>query len=376
VELPRTADAVVVGAGIAGASAGWALAERGAGIVILETEATAGHHATGRSAALLMESYGGPRISALVRASRSLLTEPPEGFADHPLTAPRGTLWIADADHEGRLRADAQGWRGVEVLDHDAARSLVPVLRPEASVVAVHEPGALDLDVDGLLQAYLRGVRARGGTIATSTPVTGIEPDGDGWRVRTPSGDISTPAVVNAAGAWGDVVAAMAGVEPLGLRPLRRTAFLFRPPDGLDTRGWPLVCDVADRFYVKPDAGMLLGSPADTTPSEPCDARPEEIDVALAIDHIEAALDLQVKGVRAPWAGLRTFTSDGVPAVGCDPAHPGFVWVVGQGGYGIKTSPGMAWAAAAAALAEPWPAALLAQGLDAGTLDPARFRRT
>jgi D-arginine dehydrogenase len=192
--------------------------------------------------------------------------------------------------------------------------------------------------------------------------------------VRTPAGDVATPVVVDAAGAWGDVVAAMAGVAPLGLRPLRRTAFLFRPPDGVDTRLWPLVCDVADRFYVKPDAGMLLGSPADTTPSDPCDARPEEIDVALAIDHIQAALDLQVRGIRAPWAGLRTFTPDGVPAVGRDPDHPGFIWVVGQGGYGIKTSPAMGRAAAAAALGEPWPAALAGEGLTTEVLDPGRFR--
>jgi D-arginine dehydrogenase len=374
VELPRTADAVVVGAGIAGASAGWALSERGASVVVVEAEASAGHHATGRSAALLMESYGGPVISALVRASRPLLTEPPAGFADHPLTSPRGTLWIADREHESQLRADAAGWRGVEVLDVQGASALVPLLRPEAAVVAVHEPGALDLDVDGLLQAYLRAVRSHGGIVATSTPVTAIERAGEGWRVRTPAGDIATPVVVDAAGAWGDAVATLAGVDPLGLRPLRRTAFLFRPPDGHDTGRWPLVCDVADRFYVKPDAGMLLGSPADTTPSEPCDARPEEIDVALAIDHIEAALDLQVRGVRAPWAGLRTFTPDGVPAVGRDADQPGFVWVVGQGGYGIKTSPAMAWAAAAAALGEPWPDALASQGLDAARLDPGRFR--
>jgi D-arginine dehydrogenase len=283
-------------------------------------------------------------------------------------------LWIADAEHETGLRADAAGWRGVEVLDPDGARALVPLLRPDAAVVAVHEPGALDLDVDGLLQAYLRAIRARGGTVATSTPVTAVERAGDGWRVHTPAGRVATPVVVDAAGAWGDQVATLAGIEPLGLRPLRRTAFLFRPPDGHDTRRWPLVCDAADRFYIKPDAGMLLGSPADTTPSEPCDARPEEIDVARAIDHIEAALDLQVRGVRAPWAGLRTFTPDGVPAVGRDPAHPGFVWVVGQGGYGIKTSPAMGEAAAAAALGEPWPTALAGEGLTSSTLDPNRFR--
>jgi D-arginine dehydrogenase len=366
---------VVVGAGIAGASAGWALAERGVGVVVLETEASVGYHATGRSAALLTETYGAPAVSGLVRASRPFLESPPDGFTDVALTSPRGVLWIAAAEGAARLRADAATWAAPHaVLDLDGARDVVPRLRGEAVEVAVHEPGAVDLDVDALLQGYLRALRANGGVVATGSPTTGIERSGDGWIVRTPDGEISTSTVVDAAGAWGDRVAALAGVEPLGLTPLRRTAFLFRPPDGLDTRAWPLVCDAGEAFYVKPDAGMLLGSPADTTPSEPCDARPEEVDVALGIQEIEAALDLQVRGVRSPWAGLRTFTPDHVPTVGRDPEHPAFVWLVGQGGYGIKTSPAMAWATASVVLGEPWPAALGAAGVAAATLDPARFR--
>jgi D-arginine dehydrogenase len=374
-DLPGTADVVVVGAGIAGASAGWALAERGLQVVVLEAEPAAGHHATGRSAALLTETYGAPEVSALVRASRPFLVDPPDGFADVSLTAPRGVLWIADDEGADALHAEAAGWAAEhEVLDAEGARRIVPLVRDQAAVVAVHEPGALDLDVDALLQGYLRVLRARGGTVATGTPVTAVEPAGGGWVVRAPTGEVSTPVVVDAAGAWADAVAALAGVEPLGLQPLRRTAFLFRPPEGHDTRRWPLVCDAAEAFYVKPDAGMLLGSPADTTPSEPCDARPEEIDVALGIEAIEAALDLEVVGVRAPWAGLRTFTPDHVPTVGRDPAHPGFVWLAGQGGYGIKTSPAMAWATASVVLGEPWPEALTVAGIAAAALDPARFR--
>ena len=374
-ELPGTADVVVVGAGIAGASAGWALAGRGLDVVVLETEAGAGHHATGRSAALLTETYGASVVSGLVRASKPFLLDPPDGFADVDLTAPRGVLWIAPAGDAEALRQEAAGWvADHEVLDANGARAIVPLLRDEATVVAVHEPGALDLDVDALLQGYLRALRVSGGVVATGTPVTGIEPSGDGWTVSTPAGPVSTAVVVDAAGAWGDVVAALAGVAPLGLQPLRRTAFLFRPPDGHDTRSWPLVCDTAETFYVKPDAGMLLGSPADTTPSEPCDARPEELDVARGIEAIEAALDLQVRGVRAPWAGLRTFAPDHVPTVGRDPEHPGFVWLVGQGGYGIKTSPAMAWATASVVLDEAWPAVLTEASVTAADLDPARFR--
>jgi D-arginine dehydrogenase len=376
VDLPGTADAVVVGAGIAGASAGWALAERGLRVVVLEAEPAAGHHATGRSAALLTETYGAPAVAALVRASRPFLVDPPDGFTDVPLTAPRGVLWIATEAGADELRAEAATWAAEhEVLDAAGARRIVPVVRDEAAVVAVHEPGALDLDVDALLQAYLRRLRSLGGTVATAAPVTAVDRAGDGgWVVRTAAGGVAAPVLVDAAGAWADVVARLAGVEPLGLAPLRRTAFLFRPPEGHDTRSWPLVSDVGEAFYVKPDAGMLLGSPADTTPSEPCDARPEEVDVALGIQEIEAAMHLEVRGVTAPWAGLRTFTPDHVPTVGRDPEHPGFVWLAGQGGYGIKTSPAMAWAAAAAVLDEPLPAPLAAAGLTAADLDPARFR--
>ena len=373
-ELPATADVVVVGAGIAGASAGWAIAEGGATVVVLEAEATAGHHATGRSAALLTETYGSAPVLGLVRASRPFIESPPDGFADHSLTAPRGVLWIARPESADRLRADAGAWAAPhQVLDLAAARAHVPPLRDEACALAVHEPGAVDIDVDALHQGYLRSVRRGGGSVHLATPVTGIARAGEGWRVSTPAGDVACGTVVDAAGAWGDSVAAMAGVDPLGLRPLRRTAFLFDQPDE-GARRWPLVVDVDDRFYVKPDAGKLLGSLADETPSEPCDAKPEELDVALAIDRIEAALDLRVKGVARPWAGLRTFSPDRVPTVGADPDHPGFVWVVGQGGYGIKTSPAMARAAAAATLDDPWPDELTAAGIDAATLSPARFR--
>jgi D-arginine dehydrogenase len=284
-------------------------------------------------------------------------------------------LWIGGEADADRLRTDAATWTAPhQVLDASDARQLVPVLRASAAAVAVHEPGAVDLDVDALLQAYLRAVRASGGRVATGARATGIARRTGGWEVATPAGSVGAPVVVDAAGAWADEVAVLAGVEPLGLEPRRRTAFLFAPPSDHDVRRWPLVCDVGETFYVKPDGAMLLGSPADATPSEPCDARPEEVDVALGIQHIETALDLGVRSVTARWAGLRTFAPDRVPVVGRDPAHPGFVWLAGQGGYGIETSPAMAWAAAAAVLGEPWPSPLVDAGVAEGALTPARFR--
>ena len=374
-DLPRTADVVVIGAGIAGASAAWTMAQRGLRVVVLEAEAAAGTHATGRSAALLTETYGAPAVIGLVRASRRFIVEPPDGFADHALTSARGLLWIARHEHADGLRAAAATWEAThELVDADGGRALVAPLRPEACVVGVHEPGAVDLDVDALLQAFLRGIRASGGVIASATPATALEAraPGPGWQVTTPAGAIDAPAVVDAAGAWGDVVAAMAGVRPLGLVPKRRTAFHCNAPDG--AASWPMVIDVGESFYVKPDAGRLLGSPSDATPSEPCDARPDQLDIARGVEGIEAALDLEVRGLKHPWAGLRTFCPDSLPAVGADPEHPGFVWLVGQGGYGIKTSPAMAQAATAAVLGEPWPEALTRWGATEAALHPARLR--
>lgn len=376
--LPATADVVIIGAGIAGTSAGWAMATAGLRVVVVEAEPAVGTHATGRSAALLTETYGSRPVIGMVRAGRPFFTSPPEGFTDVPLSAPRGVLWIADDDGAEQLRVDAAAWTDrTELLDAVGAREVVPLLRPSACAAAVHEHGALDLDVDALLQGYVRSCRAAGGIVAVSTPATAIAASGaggGGWVVTTPAGSISTPTVVDAGGAWAESVAALAGVAPLGLRPLRRTAFHFNPPPGVDVAGWPLVIDVGERFYVKPEGGRLLGSPADTTPSEPCDARPEEVDVAIAVERIEAALDLEVRGVHRPWAGLRTVSPDGTPVVGRDPEHPGFVWLAGQGGYGIKTSPAMAWAATSVVTGDGWPAALAEWGVAPADFDPARFR--
>jgi D-arginine dehydrogenase len=372
-EVPATTDVVVIGAGIAGASAAWTMVQRGLRVLVLEAEPAPGMHATGRSAALLTETYGAPPVIGLVRASRAFIVEPPDGFTDHALTAERGLLWVAREADAAALRAEAATWTAAhDVLDAGGSRDLVGLLRPEACVVGVHEPGAVDLDVVGLLQGFLRGTHAGGGAIVAATPVTGIARRGAGWRVTTPSGPIDAGTVVDAAGAWGDVVAAMAGVGPIGLTPKRRTAFLFNAPAG--SARWPIVIDAGGSYYVKPDSGRLLGSPSDATPSEPCDARPDELDVARGVDAIEAALDLEVRSLKNPWAGLRTFCPDSVPAVGADPDHPGFVWLVGKGGYGIKTSPAMAMAATAAVIGEPWPEALTALGATEAALHPRRFR--
>ena len=364
---------VVIGAGIAGAAAAWHLAEH-ASVVIIEREGHPGAHATGRSAALHTETSGAPVVSTLAAVSRRFLAEPPEGFTDHPLLSPRGLLWIARAAERNSLddKAAAAQAHGVEVhrLDSSQCCELVGVLRAEAAAEGVYEPGAMNIDVDGLLQGFMRGARRRGAEVHVSAGTAAVVERDGGWRVHAGERHWDCDVVVNAAGAWCDQLAGSAGIAPLGLRPLRRSVFVFPPPEGVDASGWPMVWDIGNRFYFEPEGPMLLVSPVDETPSEPCDARPETIDIARGVEELEAAADLQVRGVRRTWAGLRTFTPDDVPAAGFDPDHPGFFWLAGQGGYGIKTSPALGRLCAALILDHEPP---LEAG-DVKALDPARFR--
>ena len=364
---------VVIGAGIAGAAAAWHLAGH-ASVVILEREGHPGAHATGRSAALHTETSGAAVVSALAAVSRPFLAEPPAGFTDHALLSPRGLLWIARAAEQDRLedKAAAADEAGVEVhrLDSSQCHQLVGVLRPEAAVAGVFEPRAMNIDVDGLLQGFVRGARHRGAELHVGVGATAVTERDHGWRVQAGERHWDCDVVVNAAGAWCDRLAGLAGVAPLGLRPLRRSVFVFPPPEGIDASGWPMVWDIGNRFYFEPEGPLLLVSPVDETPSEPCDARPEVEDIALGVEELEAATALPVRGVRRTWAGLRTFAADSVPAAGFDPDHPGFFWLAGQGGYGIKTSPAMGRLCAALILDQEPP-------MDPDhvkELDPARFR--
>ncbi len=337
-----TADVVIVGAGIAGASAAYELAQR-CSVVLVETEAQPGHHATGRSAALLNSSVGDKAVCDLATASRAFLESPPDGFCEHPLLSPRGLMWVAGAEHAAALDALATATAGVTTrLDAAGARRIVPTLADGAVAAgALHEPTAMTIDVASLLAGYVRGVRARGAVVSTSWEALMIEPRGSGWRVSNGAGDVVDAGfVVNASGAWGDVVAARAGVATLGLRTLRRTAALAIAPDSVEP--WPMIMDVAGDWYAEPEAGGLLVSPADETPMEPCDVQPDELDVALAIERVNEALGLSIRSIRRAWAGLRTFCPDRRPAVGVPPDAPGFVWLVGQGGGGVKTAPAMA----------------------------------
>ena len=371
------ADVIVVGAGIAAASLGFFLAPH-ARVVLLEREAQPGYHSTGRSAALFMESYGSAQVRALTMASRAFFVAPPAGFAEGPILSPRGAMLVAAPGQEALLEAQWAVLRATSpdgrLLDADATCALVPALRRDRVIGAVYEPAAADIDVDRLHQGYLRGIRRSGGKIVTDAEVRSIERVADGtWRVEASGIASAAPIVVDAAGAWCDAVAALAGVTPIGLVPKRRSAFVFAPPPGSDAAAWPMFGGVDETWYVKPDAGMLLGSPANLDPTEPQDVQPEELDIALAIDRIETATTLQPRPTRT-WAGLRSFVVDGDLVGGFAADAPGFFWLAAQGGYGIQTSAAMGEACAALIRGLPIPERIAGFGIDVAMLSPARLR--
>jgi D-arginine dehydrogenase len=353
-------DIAIVGAGIAGASLAYFAAPH-ARVLLLEREPLPGVHSTGRSAAMFMESYGSPQVRALTRASRAFLEAPPPGFGDAPLISPRGALYIGHADQAAALQALHDTLRAegnpAEWLDTAQALARCAVLRPEAAAHAVLDPMAADLDVHTLHQGYLRGAKARGAQLATDAELLSMRPAAQGrWRLETRAGSVDAGCVVNAAGAWADVLAARAGVAPIGLEPRRRSAFVFEAPPGAASAHWPCVADIDESFYFKPEAGLLLGSPANADPVPPHDVMPEELDIATGIHRIEAATTLGIRRPRRTWAGLRSFVADGDLVAGFDDGAPGFFWLAAQGGYGIQTSAAMGELCAALVLQRPLPA--------------------
>jgi D-arginine dehydrogenase len=374
-----TADFLIIGGGIAAASVGYWLAPHGQ-VILLERESQPGYHSTGRSAALFMESYGTPQVRALTLASRAFFDNPPAGFTEHPLLSPRGALMVAEPGQEAQLEEWWDALRSVtpraQRLDAAGACALVPVLRPERVAAAVFEPDAADMDVHAIHQGFLRGVRRAGGSIVCDAEVTALRRDRGLWRVEAGGQSYEAPVVVNAAGAWADAIAQHAGLPALGLQPKRRAAFIFAPPEGVDARAWPMAIGVSEDWYFKPDAGMLLGSPANADPVEPHDVQPEELDIALAIHRIQEVTTLSIRRPTRTWAGLRSFVTDGDLVGGFDPAAPGFFWVAAQGGYGIQTSAAMGETCAALARGLPIPERIAAFGLTEQMLSPARLRTT
>lgn len=370
-------DFLVIGAGMAGASAGFELAAHGS-CVVLERENAPGYHSTGRSAALYTEAYGNRIIRALARGGRPFMASPPPGFAETPILTPRGIMFVGRADQRGEIdaalaAAEAAVPGAVAEISAADALDLVPVLDAGYLAFALREPGAMDIDVHALHQGFLRGIKARGGEVLTDAEALSIERRDGTWRVKTPAGDFAAPILVNAAGAWADVIAGMAGARQVGLVPKRRTALIFDPPGDIRVDSWPATISVAEDWYFRPDAGRLMASPADETPVPPQDVQPEEIDLAEAVQRIERATTLEVGRIVNKWAGLRNFVADKSPVAGFAPDAEGFLWLAGQGGYGIKTAPALARVTAALVTGGEFPADLAALGLAAADLAPERL---
>ena len=372
----RTADFLVVGAGIAAASAGFFLAPHGR-VLLLERESQPGYHSTGRSAALFMESYGTAQVRALTLASRAFFENPPAGFTDHPVLSPRGAMMVATPHQQAEMLAHWDVLKSISpsgrLLDAKEARELTPVLRPGRLLGGVYEPDASDMDVHAIHQGFLRGVRRAGGGIVADAEVSALAREHGVWRVTAGGETYEAPIVVNAAGAWCDIVGSLAGARTIGLQPRRRSAFIFAPPAGCDASAWPMTAGIAEDWYIKPDAGMLLGSPANVDPVAPHDVQPEELDIALAIDRIQQMTTLEIRRPTRTWAGLRSFVADGDLVGGWDSRVEGFFWVAAQGGYGIQTSPAMGEACAALVRGERLPQRIASFGLTPGMLSPDRL---
>ncbi len=375
-------DVAIIGAGIAGASLAWRLAGHRS-VLLLEREAQPGYHSTGRSAAMFMESYGPPTVRALTRASRAFYEQPPPGFAQAPLLKPRGALYLATHGQEALMahtRAELVG-SCPDLRELDAADVLarVPCLRPELVHGALYDGASQDIDVNALHQGFLRGFRQKagaGGELRNGVTLTHARHDGQRWHLQFADGHtVMARTVVNAAGAWADELAALFGARPIGLVPHRRSAFTFKAPEGFDVTNWPAVVGVDESYYFKPDAGQMLGSPANADPTVPHDVVPEELDIATGIHQIEAVTTLHIQRPTSTWAGLRSFVPDGELVIGHDGACPGFFWLAAQGGYGIQSAAGASALADALLREVPLADVLAKQGVNPATLSPARLHR-
>ena len=371
----KEADVIVIGAGIAGASVACELAAR-CRVVLLERETQPGYHTTGRSAALFTETYGNAVMRALTRASKAFLQDPPAGFAATPLLSPRGTLLVAapaQVDELHRIAAECSGLvANLALLDGTAVRERVPCFAPAQVAAGVLEPDAMDIDVHALHHGYLRLMATLGGAAVNRAEVRALQSDAGSWRVSTTAGEFRAAVVVNAAGAWADEIGQLAGARPVALEPRRRTAITFDAPPGLDINRWPAVIEACESWYFKPDAGRILASPADETPSPPCDAQPDEFDIAVLVDRLTRATTLAVPRIRSRWAGLRSFVADRTIVVGFDAQVPGFFWLAGQGGYGIQTAPAVARLASALILGRPIASDITDLGVEPAAMAPDR----
>ena len=371
-------DVAVIGGGIAGTSVAAELS-KDRRVLLLEMESQPGYHTTGRSAAVYAAVYGPSPIRALTRASRAFFASPSTGHFNTALFRPRPIMMIARQEQEFVLDqtiAEVGVMTPVERINESAIRKLNPLVKTGYASAAMLDMSGEDIDVAALHQGYLRQFRDFGGDLRCNATVLGLTHTGRDWQINTGVGEFTVDTIVNAAGAWAEHIGGLAQAESIGLIPKRRTAAIVAAPIELapDTlASLPITIDIEENFYLKPDAGRLLISPADETPSPACDAQPEDMDIALCVERIEEAFDLQVHRIESKWAGLRSFVADKCPVVGYSTTAPAFFWLAGQGGYGIQTAPALARLAASQVLQRPMPEDIAAEGVDLSEIDPSRL---
>ena len=368
-------DVVIIGAGIGGAALAAHLGET-VKTAILEAEPFTGYHTSGRSAAFYAESYGGPAVQPLTRASLPFFLSASADTGEDWLGVQRGALYVAQAGQGEALHRKRALYPSVEmeVIGPEEVALRAPMLRPAWQAAGLWEPGVRDINTATMHQAFLRTFKRNGGVLKTGWRVTSLAQDANGWRIGSDGAEIQARILVNAAGAWADELAQLAGIAPIGLVPMRRTLVVLRVPSEEYRADAPLVLDVDESFYFKPDAGTYWVSPHDETPSAPCDAQPEELDVAIALDRLEQATTLTIARPERSWAGLRTFAPDRAPVYGFEPTAPGFFWCAGQGGFGMQTAPAAGLLCASLIRGERVPEDLGAAGVVAADYSPARFR--
>jgi D-arginine dehydrogenase len=357
--VAATSDILVIGGGIAGLSAAAVLADH-AQVTVLEAEEQIGFHSSGRSATMLHYALGDRLVRALTLASRTFFDHPPEAFGDVPIGRRMPVLVFArEAERPAldALEAEIARFVTLERLDARAVHDLCPLLKDDAQHGIADRDG-VRLDPHALLQGNLRMLRAKGGQLVTGARVQTIKRSSGVWEVTTEQGEaFSAPVLVNAAGSWADAVAALAGVRTLGLEPKRRTIITFDAPSGTELDTLPFAKTVGDELYFAPESGRLFASPMDEVPSDPCDAQPDDYEVALAAFRVEERTIVKVERIHSKWSGLRTFAPDRHPVAGFAPDAEGFFWLAGQGGFGLQTSPAMAAAVASLIAGTPWPVA-------------------
>jgi len=370
----RSVDVLVIGGGIAGLSAASALSAH-AKVLVLEAEEAVGTHSSGRSATMLHYALGDAQVRALTLASRPFFDDPPEDFTDVPLGRRIPVLIHAREEELAGLEALNSAiapFAAIERVGEEAIRDLCPILRTGAggAVAGLLDPNGIRLDPHALLQGHARMLRRNGGEIVTGARIGSLRHAGGEWRAETELGEaFCAPVLINAAGAWADSIAVLAGLGPLGLKPLKRTIITFDGPAGADVSGWPFVKTVGDELYFAPESGRLLASPMDEVPSDPCDAQPDEYEVALAAHRVEERTTVRVERIQSRWAGLRTFAPDRHLVAGFDPRAQGFFWLAGQGGFGLQTSPVMARLVESLIAGTGWPT----EAAMSEELSPARF---